>query len=296
MSEIVDFKGRAADASALQMVPLALIDVGERLRPHRNERVETLRKDIDLNGLNAPITLVAKGARFALVCGHARLLAVTALGHGAIEAKVLPEETPPARLRFAAAMDNINVDLLTKLERAEHLAEIKAAWEAMNPAARHGGDRRSKRVRLVKDADRATENQSAVFALCSDVAEKTGLSRRSFFLAIEIARNLTPDVKARIRKTWIEDHQATLQALAKEDGATQVQVCDLLLADPAKAGTVAEALTLIAGRKLPSASDKLYANAISTWSRLPKAQRAAFLDQHKREVLAHVRAAGWVLE
>ena len=44
---------------------------------------------------------------------------------------------------------------------------------------------------------------------------KVGLSRRSFFIALEIARGLVDATKARVRETPLEDNQSELQKLAK---------------------------------------------------------------------------------
>lgn len=192
-------------------------------------------------------------------------------------------------------MENINREELTKLERAEHLAALKATWEDMNPAARHGGDRRSANVRLVKDAENADENQSPILGLWSGIAEKTGLSRTAFFRAIEITNGLFPSIKDRIRETWIADHQAGLQALAKVPADVQERACDALLADPPEASSVADALLLAQGRALPKNDDKHYHRVTATWSRLSTKSRRAFIDEHKREILEHARAQGWSL-
>jgi ParB family chromosome partitioning protein len=276
-------------------IPVALIEVADRMRPARAARIETLKQDIDCTGLTHPILVVRQGQKYRLVAGLQRLEAVRALRWVEIPATVLPEDTPDADLRFAEIMENIDREELTKLERAEHLAALKATWEAMNPAARHGGDRRSARVRLVKDAENAEENQSAVFALCSDIAEHVGLSRRTFFIAIEIVKGLSPATKERIRDTWIADHQAGLQALSKVAAGVQERACDALLSDPPEAGSVADALLLAEGRALPKTDDKHYQRVTATWSRMSIQSRRAFIAAHQREFLDHARKQGWTL-
>jgi ParB family chromosome partitioning protein len=271
----------------------ALIDAGARLRPLRPARVETLKQDIDMQGLLQPIVVVRRGQRFGLVAGLQRLAAVRALRWVEIPALVLPEDTPEAELRFAAIMENVDREDLTKLERAEHLAALKSAWEAMNPSAKNGGDRRSARVRLVKEAENARENQSAVFALCSDIAEKVGLSRRSFFIAIEIANGISNEIRDRIRDSWLGDHQAGLQVLARLDPETQAKVCDLLLSDPPGATSVADAVLLAQGRLLPRPDDKFYLRLQSNWARMAKKTRDAWIEEHKREIMDVARAKGW---
>lgn len=285
----------ASQTHDLRSVTVALIEVEGRMRPARADRIEVLKQDIDCNGLTHPLLVVRKGQKYRLVAGLQRLEAIRALRWAEVPVTVLPEDTPAADLRFAEIMENINREELTKLERAEHLAALKATWEEMNPAARHGGDRRSANVRLVKEAENAAKNQSAIFALCSDIAEKVGLSRRSFFNAIEIANGLFPSIKDRIRETWIADHQAGLQALAKVPADVQERACDALLSDPPQASSVADALLLAEGRALPKNDDKHYHRVTATWSRLSTKSRRAFIDEHKREILEHARAQGWSL-
>ncbi|MBM2295050.1 ParB N-terminal domain-containing protein [Sulfitobacter pseudonitzschiae] len=279
----------------LRSITVALIEVEGRMRPARADRIEVLKQDIDCNGLTHPLLVVRKGQKYRLVAGLQRLEAIRALRWAEVPVTVLPEDTPVADLRFAEIMENINREELTKLERAEHLAALKATWEDMNPAARHGGDRRSANVRLVKDAENADENQSPILGLWSGIAEKTGLSRTAFFRAIEIANGLFPSIKDRIRETWIADHQAGLQALAKVPADVQERACDVLLSDPPQASSVADALLLAEGRALPKNDDKHYHRVTATWSRLSTKSRRAFIDEHKREILEHARAQGWSL-
>lgn len=279
----------------LRPVTVALIEVGSRLRAPNVARIEVLKQDIDLNGLSQPILVVRQGQKYRLIAGLQRLEAVRALRWVEIPATVLPEDTPAAELQFIEIMENVNREELTKLERAEGLAALKAAWEEMNPAARHGGDRRSANVRLVKEAENADEDQGAILALCSEVAIQAGLSRRSFYRSIEIAKGLFPDTKERIRATWIADHQAGLMALAKENADIQAKACDALLSDPPQATSVADALLLAHGRLLPKNDDKHYQRVTATWSRLSIKSRRAFLDEHKREVMDHARAQGWTI-
>ena len=279
----------------LDTIPVDQIEVGARLRSLKDHRIEVLSKDIDLSGQLQPILVVRRATSgFVLVDGAHRLAAIKLLKHAEIEAKVLPADTPHAELAYGEIMANVNREDLTKLERAEHLVALKAAWADMNPAARHGGDRRSAAVRAVKEAQAEAADQSAVFALCSDVAEKVGLGRRSFYNAIEIATKLSDATKARVRGTWIEDHQATLQALSKEEAEIQAKACDALLNEPLRATTIADALMLAHGHPLKPPSDKLWERAVSTWGRMPKTHREAFIEQHKREFMEIAKKKGWM--
>ena len=148
-------------------------------------------------------------------------------------------------------------------------------------------------MRAVKEREAEAENKSAILALSEQVAEEVDLSRRSFFRAIEIDKGLFPDIKERIRDTWIANHQAGLQALAKVPADVQERACDLLLSDPPQATSVGDALLLAEGRALPKNDDKHYLRVTATWSRLSIKSRRAFIDDHKREFIEHARTQGW---
>ncbi len=273
-------------------VPVHLIDRSDRLRPVKPERVEALAADIDMQGLLQPVVVARRPeGRFRLIAGGYRLAAIEALGRTEIDARLIEVETE-AQERFAEIMENVDRQELTKLERAEFLAELDAVWKRLNPAARHGGDRRSERVRAVREQEQG--DQGAIFALRSSAAETVGLSRRAFFLALQIADGLTTATKTRVRATPVEDHQADLQKLAALDPEMQSKVCDLIFANPPKASSVAEAILLAEGGAPPQPTDKLYERVSSTWDRLPKRSREAFLDARRDEVLAHARARGWL--
>ena len=282
---------------ALRSVALApaQIEVGERLRRAKPHRVETLAADMQVQGQLQPI-LVCEAettGKYMLVDGSHRLAALVSIKAAFVEAVVLPSSSTPTMIQYAQIMANVNREELTKLERAEYLTELRDVWQQMNPLAQHGGDRRSARVRAVKEQQAESEDQGAILALLKDVAEKVGLSRRSFFNAIEIVKGMAPTLRERIRDTWIADHQAALMALAKVDGDVQARACDLLLADPPEAGSMADALLLAEGRALPKNDDKHYHRVTATWSRLSIKSRRAFIDEHKREIIEHARKQGW---
>lgn len=275
-------------------IPVRLIDQVDRLRPVKEARLHALAADIDVQGLLQPIVVAADGERFTLIAGAYRLSAVDlVLGWDEIPARVI-EGADEADRRFAEIMENVNREELSALERAEFLAELDAAWKRLNPAARHGGDRRSANIRAVKQREAEGGDQSAIMALRSEVAEKVGLSRRTFFRALQIARGLTAPAKARLRETPLEDNQSELQKLAALDAKLQAAVCDLLFADPPKAGNVADAEAMARGNARPAAGKNLMSRLNANWDRLPRQERAQFFEARRDEILAHARAEGWI--
>lgn len=286
-------------SDALRSVALApgQIEVGERLRKAKPHRVAVLAADMQVQGQLQPILVceAETAGKYQLVDGGQRLAALIKIKAAFVEAVVLPASSGPDMVLYAQIMANVNREELTKLERAEYLSELRDVWQKLNPSAKHGGDRRSAHVRAVKEREAEAEDQSAILALLKDVAEKVGLSRRSFFNAIEIAKGLSPAIKDRIRETWIADHQAGLQALAKAEPDQQERACDILLSDPPEASTMADALLLAQGRALPKNDDKHYHRVTATWSRLSTKSKRAFINEHKREIIAHARKQGWTI-
>ena len=163
-----------------------------RLRGIKKHRVEVLKQDISFNQQLQPILVQENDLGFMLVDGLQRLEAMRILNFVLIDAIVLPKDMPADEVRYSGLMANINREDLTKLERAEHIAGIDAAWKAMNPGARHGGDRRSKRLRVVKERDAAEDGKGAILNLSAEVAELTGLSRRGFSSVLKFPETSWP--------------------------------------------------------------------------------------------------------
>jgi ParB family transcriptional regulator, chromosome partitioning protein len=274
-----------------QPIPIALIDVPvDRLRPTRPWRIETLRKEIGDGGQpQHPINVAAEDTgRFTLISGATRLAAVELGGAIEIDARVIPAaDLSPERRRLLEITENLNREELTKLERAENLAELKRVHELLFPASRNGGDRRSKKA-LAARAD-----QNEIFSFSSEAAEMTGLSRRAIEIAVAIVRGLSDDSKSRLRGTWLEDHQAGLRLLAEQPPAMQARICDLIFASPPEAANVAEAVVLAEGRRPLSPAEKLFASTVGNWSRLSVRQRADFLDAHEAAIRDHAARRGW---
>ena len=282
--------GARTTLARFDRIAIALIDVpADRLRPVRQWRVETLRKEIGDGGQpQHPINVAAEATgRFTLISGAARLAAVELGGAHDIDARVIPASTlTTERRRLLEITENLNREELTKLERAENLVELKRVHEALHPETRKGGRRGNQHTGGVK-------RQSEIFAFSQEAAEITGLSRRAIEAAVAIVAGLSNASKARLRGTWLEDHQAGLKLLSEQTPHVQDRICDMLFAVPPEAATVADALVLAEGRRLPTTAEKLFASTVGNWSRLSARQRADFLDSHEPAIREHARKRGW---
>lgn len=211
-----------------------------------------------------PVELVQRGNGYRLVFGGHRLRAHQINGWDEIDAEIV--SLTDAQLRLREIDENLIRHELTALDRARFLLERKRIYEALNPTARRGGDRRSDQ----------TANM-AVWSFSADIAEKTGLSERTVFRACALAEGLGLDAVARLRDTPLASNQAALEALAKQPHARQLAALDLMLAEENPAKSVADAFNRLDGKVSKPAEDKHLAKAIDLWGRMSARDRRAFL-------------------
>lgn len=275
--------------AVFKRISVELIDVPQdRLSTVRSARVETISKTSRAIGQIQPINVQAQeSGRYLLIAGAKRLAAARLAGAGEIDARVIPAGAlDAAGRRMIEVIENLDRQSLTKLERAEYLVALKQAHEALYPEAKKGGRRGNQHTG-------GQARQSEIFAFSQEAAEITGLSRRAIEVAVQIVGRLTSDSKARLRDTWLEEHQAGLKLLSEQASDVQVRILDILFATPPEAATVADALALAQGRRLLSTGEKLFASTLGNWSRLTERQRTDFLDTLEQAIRAHAKARGW---
>lgn len=273
--------------SEYHSISIDLIDVpADRLRETNADRVETLSKDIEANGLLQPIGLADEGnGRYTLMFGAHRLAAFQRLKRFEIDARVTSAKwMHQQQRRVVEIMENLNREQLTKLQRAESLTDLKRIYEELHPETKKG----------VAGGKARQGAASEIFSFAKEAAARTGLDKRSIEVAVQIVRNLDEDTKTRVRGTWLADHQAGLKLLSEQPADLQDKVCDLLFATPPEASNVAEAIVLAEGRRLPSAADKLFASVQNSFGRMSEKQRTSFFDLHEQAVRSYVQEKGWL--
>lgn len=273
-----------------EQIPVASIDVGDRLRQTDPAWVEALAALIKEQDLLQPISVVhEKSERYSLLAGAHRLAAVQSLGWETIVARVTPAAwIKDQERRLTEILENVARNELTKLDRAANLSELKQIHEELFPQTRNGGDRRSQAVK------NKGENQNEIFAFCSDTAIRIGLSRRSIELAVAIWGGLSPDSRKRLPGTDFADNQANLKTLSDLDAAMQKKVLDLLLSEPAGADNLADALMLAEGRRPPKADELALKRALTGFTRLDKSGQRAFIRQNKTTLIALLNEEGLI--
>lgn len=243
-----------ASKAGAQTAPLAWIDIPEdRARSFVPDEAAGLAPMIAAVGLLHPIRVRVVGNRYRLVAGRKRLEAVRLLGWDTIPVTVSTAQTDDDA-RLEEVLENLARFDLNKLDRAQHLYELKQAY----PAVRRGGDRGNQHTGgKVQILDFASDG-SEVFGFSAVAAEKTGLSRAAIFSAVKLWTDLTPDSRKRAAGTWLADHQSGLKELSEQSPEDQAKVLDMVLADPPTAGTIAEAVaTLKTGVTLTPTEKKI---------------------------------------
>ena len=192
--------------------------IGETRRPVKSDYVQKLADSIKQIGLINPITIAPDNR---LIAGYHRLQAFIQLGETRIPAVILNLSELEARL--AEIDENLIRNEGSALERGEWLLERKTIYEELFPETRHGGDRRSQ------------DFQEAESAVCfvNDTADKTGKSNRVIKEEIQIARDISPEVKDKIRDTELADRKTDLLRLARMDPEQQEQIVDKIVSGEA---------------------------------------------------------------
>lgn len=261
--------------SQVVLIPLDLIEVGSRLRPVDEDYAALIAESFRQRGQDTPIRVTEadpETGRHRLIAGAHRLAAARIAGWTRIAA--LPFSGSELEAELLQIDENLVRRELSDLDRAVFLARRKEIHEALHPATRHGGDRRSDQVR-------ASANLIGLGETFAEVtAKKLGLHPNTVRKYVARASRIVPDVRDRIATTWVADKGTELDALAKLGPADQRKVVEVLLRAEAPAASVAAALREIRGvvEDPPEAADLQYAALLSAWRKAGKRARKLFVN------------------
>ena len=223
---------------------VADIKIEGRRRELDEEQVRPLADSIELLGLINPL-LVRKSGE--LVAGLHRLEAVKLLGWDDVDVRYVEEIDPVQTgllevstgerallLRDLAEIDENLVRVeLSVLGKSEHLLARKTIYERLHPETVNGV--RGARARWSDDAN-------DIMSFASDTAEKTGYTKRAVQRSVRIARDISEEVKDKIRGTDLADRKVDLIALSRMDEDIQEQVVDAVQSGEAKSVKAAAAM------------------------------------------------------
>ena len=168
-------------------VEIAKIKIGANRRSLDMEVVKDLAVSIDEIGLMHPIVV---DAEFNLIAGLHRLKAVQVLGLEVIECTVLDINGLLAEL--AEIDENFVRTPLSEREKCKSMFRRKQIYEKLHPETRHGGDRKSEKI---KSASCGLDFEQ-VKSFAQDTAEKLGISASTVERQARIGERVTPEAMA----------------------------------------------------------------------------------------------------
>ena len=172
------------------LVSIDAIQVSADRRTASPEQVKALSESISDIGLLNPITITEDNT---LIAGLHRLEAARYLGWTEIECNVCTLEG--LRAELAEIDENIVRRDLGTIEKGNQLLRRKEIYESLHPERKHGGDRKSEKIKCAK----CVLDPEPSFV--QDTSEKMGISAATVRRQIQAARDMTPTAKEIIQSS-----------------------------------------------------------------------------------------------
>lgn len=185
-------------------IKITEIEISERKRELRN--IDSLAESISQLGLLNPITVSKNNI---LIAGYHRLEVCKRLGWEIIPANIIDLDNLNEEL--AEIDENLMRNALTALEQAEHFKKRKEIYEELYPESKPE-EQRKKGLNMSAEFVSSLKNSKT---FTQDLSEKIGASQRNVRYSLQIANNISDEVKKEIKGTIIEDSKTDLIRLSK---------------------------------------------------------------------------------
>ena len=263
----------------VKSIPIAQIHVPPRLREVEEDHAKAIALSIEAHGLINPITVryaPAKGkgtTPYVLVAGAHRLKAIEINGGTEIEAAIIDADQAEAQL--VEITENLFRNELSALDRAIFVASYRDLWEQVHGKIKSGPKGiRDKRVPNSRSpVDEIEQTTGATFT--EHLAARLGVHPKAVKRLGQIAKSLSPAVRAAVRGTDAADNQSLLLSIAKRPPAEQQAIVSTMQARQLDLPTVLKQI-----RPAPAKVDAQTAaleQLLSAWKRADAATRAKFL-------------------
>ena len=268
---------------APQMVALADIDVGTRLRPVSEAGVDAILSSIGETGIMKDAVHLRRArssgggdGRLVLIAGAHRLEAAKRLGWAEIEA-IVWRDVSDDWVKLVEIDDNLAGAEMTALDTAVFLARRKAIYERLHPEARAGVFKGNRHTgSLVADI-------MSVTSFAKATAEKFGVTERHVRRMTEAGSALTDAQAQQLRAAPRAVGLVDLVDLSKiGDDAERAQV--ILKVATGQAKKVSQARVQYANetgtgaRPMQVKADGDYDRLVEAWNRASPAARRRFVD------------------
>lgn len=228
----------------------------------------------------SPIEVIERDGALQLVFGAHRLAAARRNGWPSIPGRVRSpmEFAHEAEIKLREITENMARRELSALDRAVDIAQWREVYEAVHGAVKKG--RPSKLAQVAPISDAAEERFATSFSAAAQRA--LGISRDAIKRAMRIA-SIRADVRERLSLHPIADNQSELLQLAGEGPERQAQIAALMTAEPAQAGTVAEAIAFLDRAPKPARIER-WQKLSNVFSALKDKEQHAFFDLHAEAI------------
>jgi len=265
---------------------LSDILIPERLREIEEEHAIAIAQSMVEHGQITPIAVRATPAAkapYTLVAGAHRIRAVELNGEPEIDAIVVKADKAEAQLMEIT--ENLFRNELSVIDRAIFVQTYREVWEQKHGKIR-SGPRNQAQLEPNSQCvvDLIAEEAEKGFA--KDVADRLGISKPAAKRLDQIARNLHPSLRQRLRGTPDADNQSLLLKLARQEPGLQKKMTTAL----DKGSDVKKALSILTEPAVAPDKQTMVRGALVTkWSEADAASKAYFLDHIAKDL----EAAGW---
>lgn len=192
------------------LVKIETIKINERMREVSEDKVTEIASSIKEIGLLNPITISDKNE---LIAGLHRLNAFKLLGYAEIEANVVP--LSGLKQELAEIDENLIRHDLHYIDRGDYLKRRKEIYELLHPETKQGQYGH-------KGNEIIEKPENEIISFSEDTASKTGLSSRTIQQEVQMATNLTPEMKQQVKKADLSKTEALKLARLEPEKQKQV--------------------------------------------------------------------------
>lgn len=252
----------------IQSIPLALIDLGPRLRAIDQDFAQLLAGAMADNGQQTAVEVrPMPGGRFDLVAGGHRMAAAAINEWTHIDATITPMTDDEKELRQID--ENLLRRELSPFDRATFLAHRQAVYLRLHPDTGRG-----------KAGADARWMQRTQMSFASETGDKLRVSPRHIRRMIARHTSIAVDVREKIACTWIAESGPVLDALARSAPSDQRKAITVMLRTNNPVRSVKAALLLVnGGAEAPRDVDaEQLAKVMRAWREAGSKAKALFLE------------------
>lgn len=264
----------------IEAIDISLIDRAGDRRIVNPAIAEAIAADMAQNGQISPIDVVETGSRFRLIDGAHRIDARMLLGVVDVTATIhsMDEFRSEAELKLREISSNMMRRGLSVLDKAWDVWRWREVYESVHGAVKAGRKKnRGKSAPISEDEiDAASEAFASSFT--TSVQSALGLNKDQVKRFLRIAA-IKRSLQEKISLHAIADNQSELLALAAETEERRELIVALLTAEPPKAATVDQAISII-DQVPPAAKTEAWEALSGKFTKLGEAAQRRFLMEH----------------